>query len=101
VSSIVEKVSFLAGMSDADELTPKQSELLEQVVLSLFRIPQAEYTIVGLKSLVDLNRKAVKKVYMELDDKSILNFIKKNKYALGLDDADFSNTNNKWLAMWE
>jgi hypothetical protein len=28
-------------------------------------------------------------------------FIKKNKYALGLDDADFSNTNNKWLAMWE
>ena len=45
--------------------------------------------------------KVVKKVYMEMDDNKILAFIKQNKYALGLDDSDFSGSNNKWLAMWE
>jgi len=36
-----------------------------------------------------------------MDDNKILAFIKQNKYALGLDDADFKGSNNKWLAMWE
>ena len=88
-------------MNDAEEPTTEQKSILENVIRSLFRIPQSEYTIVGLKSLIDLNRKVVKKVYMEMDDNKILAFIKQNKYALGLDDSDFSGSNNKWLAMWE
>ena len=101
VTSIVNKVSFLSSMNDAEEPTTEQKSILENVIRSLFRIPQSEYTIVGLKSLIDLNRKVVKKVYMEMDDNKILAFIKQNKYALGLDDSDFSGSNNKWLAMWE
>ena len=101
VTSIVNKVSFLSGMNDAEELTAKQKGIIENVLRSLFRIPKSEYTIVGLKSLIDLNRKMVKNVYMEMDDIKILAFISQNKYALGLDDSDFSGTNNKWLAMWE
>lgn len=101
VTSIVNKVSFLSGMNEAEEPTVKQKKMLEDVIRSLFRIPQSEYTIVGLKSLIDLNRKVVKKVYMEMDDNKILDFISKNKYALGLDNSDFYGSNNKWLAMWE
>jgi hypothetical protein len=101
VTSIVNKVSFLSGMNEAEEPTEKQKKMLEDVIRSLFRIPQSEYTIVGLKSLIDLNRKVVKKVYMEMDDNKILDFISKNKYALGLDNSDFYWSNNKWLAMWE
>ena len=100
VSSVVNKVSFLSGINDTEEPTVEQKLILERVIRSLFRFPQSEYTIVGLKSLINFNRKIVKQVYMEMDDKNILNFIKRNKYALGLDDEGFSGQ-NKWLAMWE
>ncbi len=101
ITAIVNKVSFLSRMNEVEELSEEQECLLENVICSLFRIPQSEYTIIGLKSLMDLNRKAVKKVYMKMDDNKMLAFIRQNKYALGLSDADFSEKNNKWLAMWE
>jgi len=101
VTSMVNKVSFLGSMNDAEELSAEQKNVLEQVIKALFRITLAEYVIVGLKSIIDLNRRVVKKVYMEMDDNNIISFIKHNKYALGLEDADFSSGNNKWLAMWE
>ena len=101
VGSIVNKVSFISTIQSPEELTATQKETIETVIRALFRIPQAEYTIIGLKSLIELNRQVVKKVYMQMDDNRILAFIKKNKYALGLDDADYSNRKNKWLAMWE
>ena len=101
VGSIVNKVSFISTIQNPEELTATQKETIETVIRALFRIPQAEYTIIGLKSLIELNRQVVKKVYMQMDDNRILAFIKKNKYALGLDDADYSNRKNKWLAMWE
>lgn len=101
VNSILNKVSFLGDMSDVDELTAGQTAVLEKVIRSMFRFSHSEYTIMGLKGLVDLNRKQVKKVYMKLNDKNILTFIKNNKYALGLDDEDFSAGKSRWLAMWE
>jgi hypothetical protein len=101
VGSIVNKVSFISTIQSPEALTATQKETIETVIRALFRIPQAEYTIIGLKSLIELNRQVVKKVYMQMDDNRILAFIKKNKYALGLDDADYSNRKNKWLAMWE
>ena len=52
VTSIVHKVSFLGGMNDAEEPTAEQKTLLENVIRSLFRLPQSEYTIVGLKSRI-------------------------------------------------
>ncbi|MBE5943234.1 MAG: AAA family ATPase, partial [Lachnospiraceae bacterium] len=54
VTSIVNKVSFLSSMNDAEDPTAEQKNILESVIRSLFRIPQSEYTIVGLKSLIDL-----------------------------------------------
>ena len=100
VTSIINKVSFLGRMNEAEEPTTEQKTMLERVIRSLFRLPQSEYTIVGLKSLIDLNRKVVKQVYMAMDDKKVLDFIKRNQYALGLDDSSFSN-GSSWLAMWE
>ncbi len=101
LGSIVNKVMFLGGLSEAEEITAEQRSILEKVIRSLFRLPQSEYTIMGLKSIVDLNRKETKKVFLEMDDPGILAFIKENKYAIGLDDADFSSGKSRWLAMWE
>jgi hypothetical protein len=69
-------------MSDAEDPTIEQKNMIENIIRSLFRMPQSEYTIVGMKSLIDLNRKVVKQVYMSMDDNKILDFIKQNKYAL-------------------
>ena len=101
VTSIVNKASFISSMNAADKPTKEQKKILQAVIQSLFRIPNPEYTIIGLKGLLDLNRNVVKQVYMELDDRNILAFIKQNKYALGMADSDFANKNTKWLAMWD
>lgn len=101
VTSIVNKVSFLGGMNDSETIDDQQRFLVEKVIRSLFRLPNSEYTIVGLKSLIDLNRRIVKEVYMGMNDNKILSFIQQNQYALGMADSDFTGVNNKWLAMWE
>ena len=101
VTSLVNKVSFLGSMTDAEKPTVEQKRAVDKVIRALFRLPQAEYTIIGLKSLIDMNRRVVKQVYMEMDNNRILSFIQQNKYALGLDDSEFSKANNQWLAMWD
>ncbi len=102
VTSIVGKVSFISGMTEADDLTPEQTEQIEKVLKALFRIPQSEYIIIGLKSLLDMNRRITKKVYMMLDDPKINKFLEENSYALGLGDSSGTNsTQKRWLAMWE
>ena len=83
------------------KLTDEQKAVVKKILLALFRISQSEYTIIGLKGLIDLNRRVVKNVYMEIDDKKVLSFIKKNNYALGLEESDFIGNKNKWLAMWD
>ena len=59
-----------------------QRYLVERIVRALFRLPQAEYTIIGLKGLLDINREAVKAVFLQMDDSNIQRFIEKNRYAL-------------------
>lgn len=101
VSSLVNKLSFLKD-SDAENLTPSQRELSEKVVRSLFRLPQAEHTIVGLRGILDVSRAAAKKIFLRIDDNEIQKFIRTNAYALGLeDDEDGRSPKKRWLAMWE
>lgn len=100
ISSIVSKMAFLSNIHDVERPTAEQLAMVERAVASLLRIPQAEYVIVGLKGLLDLNRKVVKEVCMAMDNHALHTFIKQNQYALGLDDGDFS-VGHKWLAMWE
>ncbi len=100
VNAVVSKASFVAGLTDTQSPDKDQVRLIEQIIRALLRLSHAEYTIIGLKSLLELNRKEVKKIFLGMDDKNIISFINNNKYALGLDDSD-SNINNSWLAMWK
>ncbi len=100
VTSLVSKVSFLNAVTGTN-ITDDQRKQTEKIIRALFRMPQAEYTIVGLKGLLEINREAVKKVFLQMDDKSIQQFIEKNGYALGLEDNLDGDTSKKWLAMWE
>lgn len=100
VSSLINKGSFLNGVSD-NLLSAEQTNLLEQLIFSLFRLPNAEYTILGLKGLFEINRDVVKSVFLNMDDPKIIKFIKNNSYALGLEDDENGKPSKHWLSMWE
>ncbi len=100
VSALVNKASFLKSVS-GNAVTDEQKRQVEEIVRALFRLPQAEYTVVGLKGLLDINREAVKSVFLLMDDKGVQSFIAKNRYALGFEDYSHGASSEKWLAMWE
>lgn len=99
VSSLVAKASFLASVPDT-ALTDDQRLLTEQIIRALFRLPEAEYTIIGLKGLLTLNRDTVRSIFLKMDDRGIQQFLHKNAYALGIDASDKS-ASKQWLSMWE
>ena len=98
VHAVVEKASFLRKMSALSKPTDEQKKLVQDIIRAIFRIPQGDYIIVGMKSLLETNRSIVKSIFLEMDEKSIMDFIQKNRYALGLDEEE--NEKNKWLSMW-
>ncbi len=99
VSSLVNKASFLGAASGA-ALTDGEKYKLQSIIRALFRLPEAEHTVVGLKGLLDLNRDAVKSVFLNMDDQVIRKFLKNNGYALGLEETSGGGS-KKWLSMWE
>ena len=95
ISSLVNSLSYIRNVSSISNLSEKQIEHVKKVIKSLFRFRQAEYTIVGLKNLLELNKKLIEAMFLEIDEQRINDFIDENKAALGLE-----NKKNKWLAMW-
>lgn len=99
VNAVVEKASFLKKIGTFSKPSQEQKKQVQEIIRAVFRIPQSDYIIVGMKKLLELNRKVVKEVYLEMDDHTIMNFIQNNKYALGLAEEDHEK--GKWLSMWD
>ena len=78
INALVEKVSYLADVNSADDLSKKQRNGAEKVISALFDLPEAEYTIVGLRDLLELNRKVVKQIFLMMDEPEIEAFIREN-----------------------
>ena len=105
IGGLVDMAGFVKSARTEDDLTEEQKETLRAVIRSFFRMPKAEYTVVGLKQLLDLNRPVVKQVFYLLNEQRILNFIHNNRYALGMDDSDSAGlikgeAKSRWLAAW-
>ncbi len=86
--SLTDSVSFLTGVAAPDDLTPGQRRQLERVIDGLVRLPMAEFSMRGLKELLDMNRTVTTTVFLELDSQALLKFISDNAYALGLESGD-------------
>lgn len=103
VNSVVSKFAYLNAIKDIGQLEPKQRDALENAIRRLVVLPMAEYSVLGLKGLLDQNRAIVKQVILELDDNGITSFMYKNGYALGLDilnDPKLKMTQN-WLSIFK
>lgn len=88
VNSIVGKIEYIKDIHDITWLDKKQRKAIEEVIYSLFRLPQSEYTIIGLRNLLEFNREVVKQVFFEMDDPKINSFIAQNGYALDLNASE-------------
>ena len=88
--SLATRLSFLKG-KDLDTLTDEQKNETTRVIKAMFRLPRAEYTVVGLKRVMEFNREAVKTLFLQMDDAGITRFIRANSYALGLTDLDLND----------
>ncbi len=84
INAMVEKVSFLKGRVSVSALSQEEYVMVEKVLRAMFRIPSSEYIMIGLRSLLDLNRPVVKAVFAVVDDPAITRFILENQYVLGL-----------------
>jgi hypothetical protein len=84
-SALTEKVSFLKDVTRPDQLTMEQTKMAEEVVSAMFRLGKAEYTVVGLRDLLELNRFVVKQIFLSMDDPGVMKFIEDNRYMLGYD----------------
>ena len=101
VDRLTDRLGFLR-QDEKKELTDKERKQAEQVILALIRLPQAEYAILGLKKLLEMNRIAVKKVFSGMDQKEVISFVDRHKYAIGLSDKGVSGDAAKnWMALWK
>jgi hypothetical protein len=85
VFGLVNKVSFLKDIDNMDDLDEKSEVLVEQVIAALMRIPQADFVVVGLKGLLEMNRSIVKNIFFGMDNGDITKFVNDNKNVLGLE----------------
>ena len=75
---------------DAQNISEAQAALTRSVIRAMFRFPQAEYTFVGLRGLLGMNRCFVKNLFLKMNDPEITRFIKENCDTLGLDGLELS-----------
>ena len=84
INVLVDKVSFLDMAFDVDDLSDEQKKEAEEVIRAMFDLPEAEYTIVGLRDLLELNRIVVKRLFYYIDDPVIVDFVRINSDILGV-----------------
>ncbi|WP_029232421.1 AAA family ATPase [Butyrivibrio sp. VCB2006] len=84
VNSLMDKVNFVRNKQSFEELDAGQKEILSKIIGSLFRFKSAEYTIMGIKQLMELNRPVIKSAFTQCDDAKIDEFLERHERALGL-----------------
>ncbi|MBQ6588123.1 MAG: AAA family ATPase [Butyrivibrio sp.] len=84
INALMDKVYFIKNVQSFEELDESQKQMLFTVIKSLFRFRTAEFTVMGIKQLLELNRGAVKTAFAQCDDVRIDKFLDRHARALGL-----------------
>ncbi len=101
VDRFAHEADFLT--SNENSLTDSQRKRLEKTIEAYVRLPEAEYALLGLKKLLEMNREAVKTVFAGMDSPAVSKFIDRNRYALGFDESGALNSDAKknWMSLWK
>ena len=83
IGSIISRLECLNKIKSIDDIDDIDEELIEKLenAINFFLKLKPEFTVLALKDLVLLNRKIVKKLFIEeLDNDDIIDFITENDY---------------------
>ena len=98
---LADHVGFLSKKEKA-ALTAEQEREVQRVILALIRLPQAEYALMGLKKLMEMDREAVKKAFSGMDQPEVIHFVERHKFALGLTSGGLvGDAKKNWMALWK
>ncbi len=102
IDRLANEAEFLTRAGE-DPLNDSQRQRLEQIIEVFVRLPQAEYALLGVKKLLEMNREAVKAVFDGMDSPALNQFIARNRYALGFtEDGGISNhAKSNWMSLWK
>ena len=102
VDRFAQEADFLTRLEGA-EMTKEQRERLEETIEAYIRLPKAEYAILGIKKLLDMNREAVKTTFADMDSPVIRQFLQRNAYALGIatDETPGKGIKENWMSLWK
>ena len=99
---LVNEATFLSQRG-GKELTETQRQRVQKILCALARLPQAEYTLLGLKQLLEMDRETVRAIFAATDDKKLNQFLQRNRFALGLDEEGKPSDSAKasWMSLWK
>ena len=80
IGSIISRLEDLRQINDIDDVDEELISKFENAINFLLKL-KPEFTVLGLKDLVSLNKKLVKGLFIEeLDNDDIIDFITENDY---------------------
>ena len=82
-NALVDRVSYLRSTTDTTSLSEDQRNEVESVIDGIFRLGIAEHVVVGVRDLMELNRKVVRQIFLEIDNPEVEKFIEDNMYLVG------------------
>lgn len=81
VDGIVAGAKFIVNYQGSSDLTDVDLWKIKKIIRALFRLSKAEFTILGMSKLMEMNRIVVKEVFYAMDDPVIIEFVKKHPLA--------------------
>ena len=80
IGSIISRLEYLRQINDIDDVDEELISKFENAINFFLKL-KPEFTVLGLKDLVSLNKKLVKGLFIEeLDNDDIIDFITENDY---------------------
>lgn len=81
IQALSDKAEFITKYNSVNDMDSNKKDEFEKIINSLFRFTNPEYTMMGLKRLVEKNRILMKTTFAYLDNPNISRFIQKNNFG--------------------
>ncbi|MCR5324962.1 MAG: MoxR family ATPase [Lachnospiraceae bacterium] len=75
--SLVGRLNFIKRAGALSELKEDERALVDKVIKAMFRFPNNEYTVMGLRKALEINRDVIKQALLESDSQEIREFLRK------------------------
>lgn len=76
INGLSEKVKFCKKYKDLADLSFREKDILKSAIEALFRFPNNEFVILGIRRMFDINRNIIKSMLLQMDSPEITNFFK-------------------------